>query len=444
MKRTGRLIAVILLSVTLFGVGGVGLLQRIHRKAPAMLPDSGRALQTHAVIPGSTLDEAIAALQARIRAFPDDWRSYADLGLAYVQQSRVAADPSFYPKAEGVLTRSLALRSTDNFDALTGMAALAAARHEFGAALSWGRRAVGLNPFSANAHAVVGDALVELGRYPEAFAAFQRMIDLRPDLSTYARVSYARELQGDVLHAIQGMKLALEAAGSRLDEAWAANQLGDLHWNSGNIALAGSYYRRAIQADRSYIPPRAGLARVMFAKGNLRAAIRGYAWVVQRYPLPEYVIAWGDLHSLEGNRQGAARAYGLVHAEERLFEANGVNVDLEIALFDADHHSDVAGGLARATAEWTRRHSIHVADALAWTLYANGRYREALGYANRALALGTRSALFLFHRGMIERALGMDAAARSDLAAAIRINPHFSIMWSARAQRLLAHLGGAP
>jgi tetratricopeptide (TPR) repeat protein len=443
VKRVGRAIAVVGLSLALLGLGGLGLLKRIDR-APAMLPRTGRALQSHPVIPGATLAELIGGLQARIRAFPEDGRAYADLGLAYVQQARITADPSYYPKAEGVLDRSLALGSSGNFAAMTGMAALAAARHDFAAALSWSRRAVGVNPFSADAQAVMGDALVELGRYPEAFSEFQRMIDLRPELSTYARVSYALELQGDVPGAVRAMKLALEAAGSRPDVAWAANQLGDLHWNSGHIGFARSYYRRAIQADPSFIPARAGLARVDFAKGDVKAAIRGYAWVVERYPLPEYVIALGDLYTKAGDPESAARAHDLVRAEERLFETNGVNVDLEIALFDADHNVDVAAGLARARAEWNRRRSIHVADALAWTLYASGRHREALGYANRALALGTRSALFFFHRGIIEEALGLDDAAKRDLATALRINPRFSILWSERAARVLVRLGGTP
>jgi tetratricopeptide (TPR) repeat protein len=156
------------------------------------------------------------------------------------------------------------------------------------------------------------------------------------------------------------------------------------------------------------------------------------------------VIALGDLYRNAGRTQEAARQDGLLRAEEELFRANGVDVDLDIALFDADHEVDLAAGLAAARAEWGRRHSIHVADALAWELYANGRPKEALAYANRALSLGMRNALFSFHRGMIERALGMAPAARRDLAEALSINPSFSIRWSTVAARTLARMGGAP
>jgi tetratricopeptide (TPR) repeat protein len=166
--------------------------------------------------------------------------------------------------------------------------------------------------------------------------------------------------------------------------------------------------------------------------------------VVQRYPSPEYVIALGDLYTVTGQSDQATQQYGLVHVEEQLLQANGVNVDLEIALFDADHHENLADGLAIAQAEWARRQSVQVADALAWELYANGRYDEALTSADQALHLGTQNALFFFHRGMIEVALGKKKAARTDLGKALDINSHFSILWSTKAAETLASLGGMP
>jgi tetratricopeptide (TPR) repeat protein len=387
-----------------------------------------------------SLAGTITALQARLKSLPADWRSFATLGLAYVQQARITADPSFYPKAEAVLDRSLSLHPVGNFEALTGMGALELARHDFAAALRWGREALAINPHNANAHGVVGDALVELGRYPSGFEQFQQMVDLRPGLASYARASYARELQRDVHGAVAIMRLALQAAGSPQDRAWASNQLGDLAYAMGDLVEAERNYSLAQSWDRSFIPALAGGARVAAANGDFQDAKRRYQLVVAVHPLPEYVIALGDLYTVTGDDAGAAEQYALVRAEEQLFRANGVNVDLEFALFHADHGVGLEAGLAAASAEWRRRHSVHVADALAWALHAVDRDREALPYANRALALGTQNALFFFHRGMIERALGQAEAARRDLRRALSINPHFSILWSGRAAAVLHDL----
>lgn len=447
MKRMVRMMAVGGLSAGLFALGGIGLLTRTGPASAPVHPATSAQLRAELSPPlvgAASLSQAIAQLQARLKVLPDDWRSYARLGLAYVQEARVTADPTYYPKAEGVLARSLALNGNDNVVALIGMASLHAARHDFTGALTWAERAVAAGPSNADAYAVLGDAQVELGRYPEAFDTFQRMVDLRPELSTYARVSYALELQGQQDQAMSAMRLALDAAGSPSDGAWAWNQLGELEFSRGHLGRAEDAYRTAVRVDPAFIPPHAGLAKVEAAKGLFAAAIGDYTWVVDRFPSPEYVIALGDVLSVSGATEQAARQFALVDAEERLFQANGVNVDLEIALFDADHRVHLAEGLAAARAEWGRRRSINVADALAWTLYASGRFEEALGYSDQALRLGTRNALFLFHRASIERALGDTAAARRDLSTALDINPSFSVLWSDRAAGMLRAMGGKP
>jgi tetratricopeptide (TPR) repeat protein len=270
------------------------------------------------------------------------------------------------------------------------------------------------------------------------------MIDTRPDVSTYARVSYAQELQGNLPFAIRNMELAYESAGTPADQAWASYYLGELYWNSGRPDDAMRYYARGSEIDPSFVPNFEGLAKVEAARGDTLSAIRDYTEVVARYPLPQYVIELGDLYTITGQTDRANQEYELVRTEERLFQANGVNIDLDIALFNADHRVDLAAGLAAARAEWARRQSIAVADALAWELHANGRDAEALTYATRSLALGTQSALFFFHKGMIEKSLGRTAAAPADLAKAISINPDFSFLWKQTAMDALAALGGAP
>ena len=202
MRRLGRIGIAAVLAVGLFLAAAVAVTRRGGEPPPSVTRTAPEAATLLAPGAAASLEGTISALQARLEADPEDWRSFASLGLAYVQEARVTADPSYYPKADGVLQRSLDLHPQDNFEAMVGMAALAAARHDFEAALGWGERARVLNPYNGSVYGVIGDAQVELGRYDEAFATFQTMVDTRPDLASYARVSYARELQGDVAGAI--------------------------------------------------------------------------------------------------------------------------------------------------------------------------------------------------------------------------------------------------
>jgi tetratricopeptide (TPR) repeat protein len=390
-----------------------------------------------------SLDASIASLESRLEAAPEDWQASAALGIAYVQQARVTADLSAYPIAEAVLHRSLTLRPNGNADALVGLGTLAAARHDFVSALRWGRRAVRTAPFDADARGLLGDALLELGRYGRAFRSFQRMVDTRPDLASYSRVSYALELRGNVAGAIDAMRAASDVAGRPADAAWAAAQVGKLHLGTGRIDEAERWFRRAQAADPRSMEAEAGLALVAWASGGLGEAIAGYERLATRFPSPEHVATLGDLYLAAGEPEAAAAQFELVRAEARLFRASGVNTDLEVALFEADHPG---GGSARAAlraarAEWAKRKSVHVADALAWALYANGRYQDASDASAQALRLGTRNALFLFHAGMIQLRLGDEAAARSLLRDAFEVNPWFSVRWSPVLRDTLSRLG---
>jgi tetratricopeptide (TPR) repeat protein len=289
---------------------------------------------------------------------------------------------------------------------------------------------------------VIGDAQLELGRYDDAFATFQTMVDTRPDLASYARVSYARELLGDVGGAVAAMRRAFDAAGSPPDAAWAAHQLGELELGRGRVGAAAAWFRRGTELDPAAAPCLAGLAKVAWARGDVELAIDRYEETVARLPSVEYTAALGDLYAATGRGELAEERYAVVEATRALAEANGVNVDLEVALFDADHGRPRAA-LAAARAEWSRRRSVHVADAYAWALYVNGRHERAARLADRALELGTRNAAFLFHAGMIERALGRDGSALRLLREALATNPHFSILHAAIAERVLAGLEAA-
>ena len=432
-----------LLAASIFLTGGIGVF-RSSRTDPEPVRAAANIDSASVLSPadaGSSVSGTIALLQQRLRSDPDDAGALASLGLAYVQQARITLDPSYYPKAEGVLERSLALQPGQNAEALIGMAALMAARHDFTASLEWGRRARAAAPGNASVYGVVGDAQLELGRYDAAFDSYQRMVDTRPDLSSYARVSYSRELLGDIRGAQAAMRAASRVAGTPSDIAWTSFQLGELAFNDGRLSDAATAYRRGADADPSYVANAAGLAKVAWARGERDVAIARYERVVARLPLPEHVIALGDAYGASGETESARASYDLVRVQQRLADTNGVNTDLELALFDADHGRPAAA-LRAARAEWQRRSSVHVADALAWALLANDRPEEAWTYARRALSLGTRNASFLFHAGMIRLALGDRDGARSFLADALATNPHFSIQHADEAAATLERLGG--
>ncbi|HEX6291558.1 MAG TPA: tetratricopeptide repeat protein [Herpetosiphonaceae bacterium] len=392
--------------------------------------------------PLSRTESQIQTLQSRIRRAPANPDSYALLGHAYLQRVRETGDPGYYGKAESVFNAALK-RDPRHVEALIGKGTLALARHDFREALSLGQHARSLNPAVPRIYGVIGDAQIELGQYEAAVQTIQQMVDLRPDLSSYSRVSHLRELYGDLPGAIEAMRQAVDAGGPTAENTqWVRVQLGNLYFAQGDLTAAQREYQQALARLPAYVHAQAGLARIRAIQGRYAEAIELYNVATQRMPLPEYLIALGDVYAKQGDQQQARRQYDLVLAIDRLFSASGVNTDLELALFFADHTIELPTALAKARAAYAARPSIHAADSLAWTLYSTGSYAEAQHYASESLRLGTHDPLKLFHAGMIAHALGQNQQARDYLQRAVDLNPHFSLLWSDRAMTTLTALGG--
>jgi tetratricopeptide (TPR) repeat protein len=447
-RRVGTVVVVVLLAVG--AVLGGAVLLRPSRSDGAVsdsrygAPGLAPVARSGAVPAGSAakLAVSIEAAQARLRRLPGDWATWAELAAGYVQQARLTADPSYYAKADGAVRKSREVQPRGNFLADIAAGSLAAARHDFGRALALGQRASTVDAYSATAQGVVVDALIELGRYDQAWIAAQRMVDLRPDTGSLSRASYAAELRGQSAVAASLLNEALNLAPTPDDAGFAMYYLGELAWNTGDLRAAADWYETGLRRAPDYLPLLSGRARVAAATGRYADAVAAYETLVARQPQPAYLIEYGDLLLAHGDRAGAAAQYAVVRTEEKLFTASGVNVDLELALFDADHGAP-ARALGEARAEYAVRRPVAVADALGWALHANGRDREALPYARAAVRLGTRSALFRYHLGVIEAGVGDRAGARRDLAEALRLNPHFSTLQAPKAVAALAALGGA-
>ena len=393
--------------------------------------------------PVDKTDQLIWDYQQRVKQNPADVQGYAVLGAAYLQKARDTGDPTFYGKAQAVIDEALR-RDPQNVEALIGAGTLANARHQFREALQLGEQARALNPNVPRVYGVIADAQTELGMYDEAVATLQTMIDMRPDLSSFSRISYARELHGDMDGAVEMMQAAVQAGGPATENsAWVRVQLGNLFFNKGDLAAAERQYNGTLEILPDYVYAQAGLAHVRAAQGKNDEAISLYQQAIARMPLPEFVIGLGELYQASGKPADAARQYDLVRAMQQLFKSNGVDTDLELALFDADHGADANATVALARAAYARRPSIKAADTLAWALFKAGNLPEARRYADEALRLKTQDATMLFHAGMIAQAQGDTAAARERLDAALALNPHFSPLFAPQARQALAALSAA-
>jgi tetratricopeptide (TPR) repeat protein len=373
----------------------------------------------------------VARLQTELRRRPGEPRLLTQLGVAYVARARETADPTFYAKAAGVLGQASKL-DPDDPATMVARGLLDLGRHDFGSALTWGTRAARANPDLPDALGVIFDAQVELGRYQAAVVTAQAMVDRKPAQGSLARVSYARELLGDPAGAVAAMVQAAAAGGdSPADRAYVQTLIGNLHLGAGRLAPAEAAYRRALDGLASYGLAEVGMARVAAAHGDLAGAARLLEPAAARLPLPATVALLGDVRAAQGDTRAATTQYRLVRVIERLNQANGVAVDLELARFEADHARDLGADRRRAVAMARRaladRPTIYASDTLGWALRQAGQPGQALPHARAAVRLGTRDGLLWYHLAAVEADLGMTAPARRHLAEAFAISPYLTV-----------------
>jgi tetratricopeptide (TPR) repeat protein len=418
-------------------VGGVLAESRPSRQ-PTASAASG-VLAEHALTgaAGGITASTVARLEEQVRLEPRDASTLTQLGFAYQLRWRETADASYLPRSELALRRAIRF-GIEDADAVLGLGSLALIRHEFRQALVYGEQARRLLPGSARPYGVIGDALVELGRYGAAFAAFDRMVSIRPSLASYARVAYARELTGDLAGAASAMRLALEASGGEPEPtAWALVELSKLQLSLGRVGVADREARSALEAFPGYPNARIQLAHVDAVRGRFGAAIGDARRAADAVPTAQAVSLLADLLERAGRTAEARRQRATVGVVEQLLRASGVRVDLESAAYRADNRIRPTETVELARKARAARPSIYGDDALAWALARAGRCDEALPLAARALRLGTRDPLLFFHRGYAEGCAGNRAAMRAWYARALGVNPEFSVRWAPVARSVL-------
>jgi tetratricopeptide (TPR) repeat protein len=385
---------------------------------------------------------AIPSLEARVDDDPDDIAAWQALGAAYVRESGRTGDPSLYAAAESAFDRADELVPGDHHTTV-GRSLLALSLHRFDEALRLASLAYEADPFDDDALAVVVDASIELGRYDDAARHLDDLLSLRPGLAAYSRLSYLRELNGDVSGALLALHDAETAgAGAAYDVATVVTFRGDLHFNHGDPAAAVEAYDSAITLAPELVTARIGRARTVAAQGRLDEAIAALEELTRRTPHPTALILLGDLQARDGRTADAAATYDLVRTTIRLQQAAGADVDIELALFEADH-GRAAEAVDLARAGHAARATVYAADALAWALRQAGEPGAALPYVEEALRLGTADALLHFHAAAIMADTGQADRAAAALRTAFGINPWFSFVHRDEAVTLAARLGVA-
>ena len=359
------------------------------------------------------IDREIALQQTLVVRNSSSTVALERLGWMFVKKARVSFDAGFYKLAEQCAA-CLEARGATGPDALLLRAHALQSLHHFGEAEPVARKLVSLRerPFD---YGVLGDILIDQGKVREAVDAYQKMVDLRPDLQSYARAAHVRWLTGDLDGAIALMKLATAASSPNDPDAsaWAFTRLAlyQLQRGATNQSLNSCNAALALQTD--YAPAILARGRTLLALNRSADALVDLQRAAKLNPLPEYQWALADVLNRTGDRTQAAELESQLDRSAEDPRA--------LSLFLATRHRDVERAVRLAEQELTNRGDVFTHDALAWALAAAGRMAEAQQHVSVALSEGTADARLYLHAGVIASLNGDNRQAQRWLKAAAAI-----------------------
>jgi tetratricopeptide (TPR) repeat protein len=249
------------------------------------------------------------------------------------------------------------------------------------------------------------------------------MESVRPDIRSYSRISYLREIYGDYKGAIEAMKMAVNAGGQG-DETteWTRIQLGRLYEKTGDLKNAEMHYRIALTERPGYPFALAGMARIAAAEKDFPKAIGFYRKadsMINDYSIKE---EWADVYTLAGQKDRADSLTGIVIMKLNKDEQSGQNDE------NIGHYSDrelayaylkvnnYKKALEHALLEYNRRpDNIDVNETVAWAYYCNKQYPEALPYLHTALKTQSKNPVLLNRASLIYEKAGKQEEARAIL-----------------------------
>lgn len=385
MKRMK--VALSLVGAGVLGLGLVGLRSMFESKtAPGLKV--------------SKADQRILRAMRVIEKMPNSADGYNQLASAYMQKARETADFDLNTNADDAITRSLAVEP-DNYDALKLRAKLQLTFHRFSDALDTARKAQTVRTDDHDVWGQITDALVELGDYGGAVKAAQTMVDLRPDSSSYARVSYLRSLHGDTQGAIQSMTAAIRAANPNDPEAiaWCRVQLGNELINAGRFDAGEREFDEALRIFPDHPLALRAKAQARMTAGDMEVAIK----IAEREGASaDAAQMLGDLYTRLGRKDAALKQYERFEALER---ENAVRERSwrHLVNYWLDHDRNLKEALTLATREYETRKDIFTCDSLAWALFKNGRIADAKKLMTEALRTGTKDPRLTHHASIIQQ-----------------------------------------
>lgn len=348
-----------------------------------------------------TTDERIGKIERGLRKAPKNPAILNQLAEEYLQKMRETADSGYLERAKKIV-KTVLDSEPRNYDARRCFVEIEMQYHHFAQVITMASGLTREHEEDSAVWGLLGDALMETGNYDAAADAYQKMADLRPSLASYNRVAFYRFVTGDAQGAIALMRQAIQMGSTRPENvAWCLVELGDLLYKTDAVEDSQRAYLDALAIFPGYHRAMAGMGRTLAAQDHLAQAVEAFRKAQSIAPLPEYAGQMVKLYRRLGEFDLARKQLSMLDVADVLGKAAGEAANRNLALAFADLDYKTPRALELAQSELLIRKDVYTYDALAWTLFKNGKYSEAASTMEQALSQGTPEPSFHEHAARI-------------------------------------------
>ena len=399
------------------------------------------------------MDQIFSAYDKNVKALeknPNDMEARLTLSEVFITEARLTGNHAYnYDAAIQVLDEVLASAKPgkdQRFRALMNKATVQLSLHQFDKALLTGNEALALNNRNAGIYGVLVDANVELGHYKTAVEMSDKMVGIRPDLRSYSRISYLRQIHGDVDGAKAAMDMAVKAGYPGMEQTeWSRVNLGKLYEQYGDLRTAEMHYAIALRERPNYPYALAAMGNLERKKENYTEAEDYLTRSMQYINDAGFYTLLADTYRDQGMTQKADSTYSLAlrimefgtnktdgstplegntNAYANLNGSHGHQHGLEIARLYMKLGKNTDKAMENIMLDYDMRpDNIDVNKELAQIYYEDGNIDEAAKYLSKAMATNSTDPELYSLKGLIAIKRGDATAGKRIIRNSFKTNP---------------------
>ncbi len=369
----------------------------------------------------SRIDKDLEFWTKRIAAMPDDLASQIKIAGLTGSRYQYSGNVDEVINAEKWYQKANLLQSKFGSGIYRSLAANCITRHQFRQAGVYIDSALAMGDDLRQTRLQQFDVSLELGNIVLARSILSELAKSKDFDFLIREAKFKDHAEGKLEEGILLMEKAITKIDSSVHAGvycWAMANLGDMYSHAGKFTASYQCYTTVLKKDNHYYHALKGIAWLAFSQDkNTTAAKKILHYLKKVHPVPDYDLMLAQIAGYENNAKESAECTNNFLNEVKQ-PRYGDMYNKYIFYLQADELSNPDGALEIARTEVANRPTPESYNFLCWALYKKGDLQKAITVARTYVEDKCYEPDALYHLGVLYKATGNAAKARSYLESA--------------------------